>query len=285
MIGAIIGDIVGSRFEWNSHKSKDFELFNRKCRPTDDSIMSLAVAMALLECEEDFDNLSSKAISCMQELGRIYKHAGYGGRFIEWIFSEDPQPYNSFGNGAGMRVGPCGFAAQSVEEAKKLSAFVTMVSHNHPEGFKGAEAIAVAVFLAKDGMSKDDIKSYVQENYYDINFTLDEIRDDYEFDVSCQGSVPVALEAFFESEDFEDAIRNAISVGGDSDTIAAMAGAVAEAYYGVPENIIEVAIEYLDDREMGILYRFEKKHRSKVLAEDAETYISIVDVLDSYGKI
>lgn len=280
MIGAIIGDIAGSRFERVNHKSKEFDMFDKKCRPTDDSVMSLAIANALLECEEEYDNLSTKAISCMQELGRIYKNAGYGGSFIRWIFADEPQPYNSFGNGAGMRVGPCGFAAKTVEEAKELSAKVTKVSHDHPEGMKGAEAVSVAVFLAKSGKSKEEIKTYFQENYYEIGFTLDQIRKDYKLDVSCQGSIPVALEAFFESNDFEDAIRNAISVGGDSDTIAAMTGAVAEAYYGVPEGMIESAIDYLDSREMEILYYFEKTYPSKALDEDGEPSRTIFDVLD-----
>ena len=282
MIGAIIGDIAGSRFERINHKSKEFEMFDKRCRPTDDSVMSLAIAKALLECEESYDDLSAKTVSSMQEIGRAYKNAGYGGSFIKWLFAEDPQPYNSFGNGAGMRVGPCGFAAKTIEEAKELSAAVTKVSHDHQEGMKGAEAIAVSVFLAKTGKSIDEIKKYIQENYYEIRFTLDQIRKNYKFDVSCQGSVPVALEAFFESSDFEDAIRNAISVGGDSDTIAAMTGAVAEAYYGIPEGMIDSAIEYLDSREMEILYYFEKRYPSKALDEDGEASRSIFDVIDDF---
>ena len=280
MIGALIGDIVGSRYERVSHKSKGFKLFDRICRPTDDSVMSLAIAKAILESEDGFRDLSRKAIGAMQELGRIYKNAGYGGTFFEWIWAEDPQPYNSFGNGSAMRVGPCGFAAENLEEAKALSAAVTLVSHDHPEGMKGAEAIAVAVFLARSRKSKEEIRTYIQENYYDINFTLDQIRKEYKFDVSCQGSVPVALEAFFEAADFEDAVRNAISVGGDSDTIGAMAGVVAEAYYGVPEGIIDRAIEYLDARQMEILYYFEKQYPSKALDENGEPSRTVFDVLD-----
>ena len=286
MIGAIIGDIAGSRFEKFNCKSKEFEMFDKRCRPTDDSVMSLAIAKALLECKGSYDNLSAKAISNMQEIGRIYKNAGYGGSFIKWIFAENPQPYNSYGNGAGMRVGPCGFVAKTIEEAKELSAAVTKVSHNHPEGMKGAEAVALSVFLAKTGKSIEEIKNYIQENYYKIGFTLDQIRGNYKFNSSCQGSVPVALEAFFESSDFEDAIRNAISVGGDSDTIAAMTGAIAEAYYGIPEGMINFAMEYLDSREMEILYYFEKKYPSKALNEDGEALRSIFDVIDdSVDKI
>lgn len=179
-----------------------------------------------------------------------------------------------------MRVSPCGYAANSLEEAKNLSAMVTRVSHDHPEGMKGAEAIAVAVFLARTGKSKEEIRKFIVENYYDIGFTLDQIRKNYKFDVSCQGSVPVALEAFLEAADFEDAVRNAISVGGDSDTIGAMAGAVAEAYYGIPEGLIERAINYLDARQMEILYYFEKKYPSKSLDEDGTASRTIFDVLD-----
>lgn len=280
MIGAIIGDIAGSRFERSNHKSKEFELFNKKCRVTDDSIMSLAVAKAILESGEDTEALVHNAIIYMQGLGRAYSNAGYGGSFIKWIMEPDPKPYNSYGNGSAMRVSPCGFAADSIEKAKELSALVTKVSHNHPEGMKGAEAIAIAVYMAKTGESKDTIREYIEENYYKLDFTIDGIREDYKFDVSCQGSVPVALEAFFESADFEDAIRIAISVGGDSDTIAAMAGSVAEAYYGVPEGIVYDAIDFLDARQMEILYYFEKQHSSKVVDEDGKPTIRLFDVLD-----
>ncbi|MDY5463307.1 ADP-ribosylglycohydrolase family protein [Hornefia butyriciproducens] len=281
MIGAIIGDIAGSRFERASHKSKEFELFNRKCRPTDDSVMSLAVAKAILESEENTEALSEKAIACMQEFGRLYPNAGYGGTFRKWIQADDPKPYNSYGNGSAMRVSPCGFAAGSLDEAKELSALVTKVSHDHPEGMKGAEAIAVAVYMAKSGESKDVIRKYVEENYYKLEFTIDGIRKSYKFDVSCQGSVPVALEAFFESTDFEDAVRTAVSVGGDSDTIAAMAGSVAEAYYGVPEGIVYDAIEFLDARQMEILYLFEREYSSKVVDEDGQPTLNLFEVLDA----
>ena len=262
MIGAIIGDIAGSRFEWRNRKTKEFQLFHENCRPTDDSVMSLAVAEAILACQGDYEDLSEKAIASMQRLGRKYKDAGYGRSFYKWIFEDDPQPYHSYGNGSAMRVGPCGFAAESLEEAKELSARVTRISHDHPEGMKGAEAIAAAVYLAKAGRTKEEIREHILEHYYDIEFTIDGIRDSYAFDVSCQGSVPVALEAFFESTDFEDAIRTAISVGGDSDTIGAMAGAVAEAFYGVPEEMRESALKYLDRTQREILARFEQRYQT-----------------------
>lgn len=280
MIGAIIGDIVGSRYERRNHKSKDFEMFDNNCSPTDDSIMSLAIAKAILDCDGDYSTLSEKAIIYMREFGRKYKNAGYAGRFREWIFSKNPEPYGSYGNGSAMRVGPCGFIAESIEEAKKLSESVTKVTHNHPEGLKGAEAVAVAIYLARSGKSKDEIKEYISKNYYDVNFTIEELRPKYSFDVSCQGSVPVAFAAFFESNDFEDAIRTAISVGGDSDTIACMAGVLAEAYYGVPERLIDEAIKYLDITEIEVLYNFEKKYISNATNSVGEVFGSVFSVID-----
>ena len=260
MIGAIIGDIVGSRFEWDNHRSKDFELFTPKCFATDDSIMSLAIAEALMRAKPDFSDLSAQAVRCMQEVGRPYPDCGYGGRFSEWMYSDDPQPYHSFGNGAAMRVSACGLAAKSVEEAKALSRAVTIVSHDHPEGLKGAEATAVAIYMGKSGAPMADIRACM-EGYYALDFTLDAIRETYRFNETCQQTVPQALEAFFESVDFEDAIRNAISIGGDSDTLAAITGGVAGAYYGVPEALSRVARGYLDARLRGILERFEAWRR------------------------
>ena len=264
MLGAIIGDIVGSRFEWHNYKSKDFEFLNYQCFFTDDSVMSLALCKALLQSGNGFADLSEQAITCMREFGKNYPHAGYGGGFSSWLLSVNPQPYNSFGNGAAMRVSGCGYVANSIEEAKRLSKAVTEVTHNHPEGLKGAEAVAVAVFLARSGWNLLEIRDYIVKNYYRIGFTLDSIREEYDFDVTCQGSVPQSLEAFFESTDFEDAIRNAISIGGDSDTIAAITGAVAEAYYGIPTEIRKHALTFLDARLLAILVEFENKYPSKI---------------------
>lgn len=254
MIGAIIGDIVGSRFEHFNHKSKVFELFTPKNSFTDDTVMTLAVAKAIIETkkqdliEKDYYQVLEKlTIKYMQELGRKYPYAGYGNMFYQWIMSSNPKPYNSFGNGSAMRISPVGFLAQSLEEALKHAEVISSVTHNHPEGIKGAQAVVTCIYLAKRRYAKDDIRSEINEKYYNINFTLDEIRSTYHFNVTCQGSVPQAIVAFLEGTSFEDTIRNAISIGGDSDTIACIAGAIAECYFGVPEDIKNKALSYLDD--------------------------------------
>ena len=260
MLGAIIGDIAGSRFEWNNQKTKEFELFTGRCRPTDDSIMTISIAKAILDSEGDLAKLEQNTVKYMQQFGRRYPDAGYGERFYDWIFTKDPQPYNSFGNGAAMRVSPCGFAAGTLQEAKALARAVTKVTHNHPKGMKAAEAVAVAIFLARNGKKLAEIREHIEQHYYKIDFTLDEIRPSYRFDVTCQGSVPQAFEAFFESTGFEDAIRNAISIGGDSDTIAAITGGMAEAYYGIPSAIRDKALLFLNDDLLKIVHSFEKKY-------------------------
>ena len=260
MLGAIIGDIAGSRFEWANHKNKEFDLLTYRCSPTDDSIMTLALARAILESKPDYSDLSEKAVQCMQAVGRKYPDCGFGGHFYQWIFSDDPQPYNSYGNGAAMRVSPAGFAANSLEEAKMIARTITEVTHNHPEGLKAAEAVAVAIFMARNGSSMLEIRDVITRDYYTLDFKLDDIRPTYRFDVSCQGSVPQAFEAFFESTGFEDAIRNAISIGGDSDTIAAICGGVAEAYYGIPSSLRKHALTFLDKDLLQILVDFENKY-------------------------
>ena len=266
MLGAIIGDIVGSRFEWENYKGKDFELFTKECMPTDDSIMSLAIGAGLLKSQPDYENLEKNTIDCMQSLGRQYPYCGYGVNFYFWIFGDDPKPYNSYGNGASMRVSAAGTVASSLEEALALSKRVTSISHNHPEGIKGAQATAAAIYLAKTGSTKEEIKDYINQNFYKIDFTLDEIRDTYEFNEICQRTVPQALEAFFESMDYEDAIRNAISIGGDSDTIGAICGSIAEAYYGIPVNIRNQALSYLDDTLTLCLKQFEEAYPPVIIS-------------------
>ncbi len=259
MLGAIIGDIVGSRFEWNNHRNKNFELFTPECKVTDDSIMTLAIAKALLSCDGEYSRLGEKAVFWMRKIGRRYPRCGYGGRFRKWMFSDNPKPYGSYGNGAAMRVSPCGFIAAGMEEAKALSKAVTEVTHNHEEGLKGAEAATVALYLARTGAGLEEIRKAIQKDYYPLDFTLDGIRGGYRFNETCQETVPQAIEAFLESAGFEDAIRNAISIGGDSDTLAAITGGIAEAFYGVPDEIRQSAEKYLNSEFLGILREFESR--------------------------
>ena len=258
MLGAIIGDIAGSRFEWHNIKTKEFELFTPECGPTDDSVMTLAIGRAILDAGGDLSILGECAVRGMRSVGRRYPDCGYGGHFYHWILSRRPMPpYNSYGNGAAMRISPCADAARTLEEALAMARAVTEVTHNHPEGVKGAEAATAAAFLAKTGHDKDAIREHIRQNYYPLDFTLDQIRPAYTFDVSCQGSVPQAIEAFLESTDFEDAIRNAVSIGGDSDTLAAIAGGIAECFYGVPDALRERALPYLDAYQRALLDAFE----------------------------
>ncbi len=231
MYGAIIGDIAGSKYEWHSIKTKDFPLLSEGCRFTDDTVMTVAVAKALLTAREEQRSFKEVLVKTMQDFGRRYPRAGYGGRFRDWILAEDPKPYGSFGNGSAMRVSPCGLIAVTLAEALALAKASAEVTHDHPEGIKGAEAVAAAVFLAKCGSSREEIRDCIREHYYPLDKTLDEIRPGYRFEVSCQKSVPEAIQAFLESESYEDAIRGAISLGGDSDTQAAIAGAIAWSYY------------------------------------------------------
>ena len=241
MLGAIIGDIVGSVYEWNNIKTKDFPLFGDKCTFTDDTVMTIAVAAALLH-----GGTHKAFASAMKEYGRMYPSAGYGGMFRRWIKTKDWKPYNSFGNGSAMRVSPVGLFFDTLEETETYAETSAAVTHNHPEGIKGAQATAAAIFLARQGKSKDEIKSYIEKRFlYDLSRSLDEIRPDYEFNETCQETVPQAITAFLESSDFEDAIRNAISLGGDSDTMAAITGSIAEAAYGIPVDIEAKALSML----------------------------------------
>ncbi|MDO5445908.1 MAG: ADP-ribosylglycohydrolase family protein [Eubacteriales bacterium] len=266
MIGAILGDIVGSRFEFHNHLNKDFQLLNEGNTFTDDTVMTCAVARAILDCDGDYSDLSSRAVSAMQTIGREYPNCGYGRKFVEWMFTDDPQPYNSCGNGSAMRISAVGFAAESVEQAQEMSAAVTKISHNHPEGMKGAEATAVAIVLARQGKIKDEIRQYVEENYgYDLSITVDEYREMWSGHGReiCQISVPQAFACFLEGRDYIDVIRNCISIGGDSDTIAAIAGGIAEAYFGFPICFRDKVRGILDERLWEIVQAFEEKYPGK----------------------
>ena len=254
MLGALAGDIIGSPYEFYNTKSMDFELFTEWTKFTDDSVMTLAVAKWLIE---DAEHSARHLIRCMQELGRRYPRAGYGGNFDWWLRQENPQPYNSWGNGAGMRVSPVGLYAKTLDDALVLAEISASVSHNHPEGIKGAQAIVASVFLCKDGKSKQEIKEYVEETFgYNLSRTIDDIRPNYYFDVSCQGSVPEAIIAFLEGNSFEEVIRLAISIGGDSDTIGCMAGAIAACRYPIPDDIAKRCDSLLTEDLRDIKDRF-----------------------------
>ena len=264
MLGAIIGDIVGDIYEFNNIRTKEFQFFSNHNRFTDDTVMTICVAKALTTWNRtgSIDDFKRILISTMHDIGNKYPNCGYGSRFASWIFLREKEPYNSWGNGSAMRVSPCGFFANSLVEAQELAKASAEITHNHPEGIKGAVATVSAIFLAREKKSKGEIKKYICDNYYDVDFTLDEIRPMYSFDESCQDTVPQALECFFESADFEDAIRNCVSIGGDSDTLGAICGGIAEAYYGIPEEIEKQALEYLDELILEELLNFEIQIRN-----------------------
>lgn len=247
--GAIIGDIVGSRFEFHNYRKTDFEMFAPSCFCTDDTLMTIAVAGALKEAREThYESLEDTVVHYMQAIGRAHPDAGWGAAFRQWLELEDPFPYNSFGNGAAMRVSACGWYGQSAEEVLGLARRVTMVTHNHPEGIRGAQAVALAIYLARTGVSKAKIYRTLQEWYPVLkrpNFVTRYIRPTYKFNETCQDTVPQAIQVWYESKNFEDAIRLAVSLGGDSDTLAAIVGSIAEAYYGIPYKMISQANIYL----------------------------------------
>lgn len=261
MIGAIIGDVVGSRFEFQNRKSKFFHFFDKDCCFTDDSVLTCCVADGLMRSWKDgtFHDVSDIVKSSMLETGFWYPRCGYGAKFIHWMY-ENPEPYNSCGNGAAMRISPVGDIARDVKEAIDLSYAVTAISHNHPEGIKGAEAVAVANVLARQGKNKKEIRSYIEDKYYDLSKTVHEWRMETEGHGKeiCQITVPQAFACFFDGHSYRDVIRNCISIGGDSDTIGAIAGGMAEAYYGVPDKVKVRGLAYLDHWLLDIVERFEE---------------------------
>lgn len=255
MLGAIVGDIVGSVYEIHNTKDYNFHMITPRSRFTDDTVMTLAVAKWLTK---DKTHSEGCLIKCMQELGRKYTNAGYGGTFRRWLYSNEPKPYNSWGNGSAMRVSPVGYFAHSIEETLELAKTSAEVTHNHPEGIKGAQAIASAIYLVRQGETKKNIQRYISDTFdYDLNRTIESIRPTYTFDVSCMGSVPEAIIAFLDGKDFEDTIRKAVSIGGDSDTIGAMAGSVAQAMYGIPKSLAGYCYECLTPELRDILDEFE----------------------------
>lgn len=256
IIGAISGDIIGSVYEFNSIKTKDFELFSEGSFFTDDTILTLAVAKWLCEDKDSSEAL----IRNLQDFGRRYPDGGYGESFSSWINADSPQPYDSWANGSAMRVSPCAWAANSLEEAHELAGRSAVVSHDHPEGIKGALSTCDAIYLARTGAGKEEIRGHVESRYgYDLSRTVDEIRPAYSFEVHCKKSVPEAIVCFLDANDFEDAVRNAVSLGGDADTQAAIAGSIASAYWDVPDEISQKALQILDGDLLSAFEEFDDK--------------------------
>ena len=259
MKGAIIGDIVGSVYEWHNIKTKEFELLPDSCFFTDDTVMTVAVAEALLDAEgKDDDAVRAVLVDSMRKWGARYPDAGYGCMFYSWLHKRYPQPYHSYGNGAAMRVSSVGWLYDDLKTVREMARLSAEVTHNHPEGLKGAEATAGAIFLARTGHSKAEIKAYAESLGYDLSRTCDEIRPGYRHVESCQETVPEAITAFLEGEDFEDVIRTAVSLGGDCDTLTCIAGSIAEAFYGVPDRLKEACRERLEEDLLGVLDRFHE---------------------------
>ena len=266
MYGAILGDIIGSPYEFDrGEKTKDFPLFHRDCDFTDDSILTLAVAEALMDAPQGASDaeIRQKLIERMRFHGSNYPYAGWGARFGYWLVSPDPEPYGSCGNGSAMRVSAVGWLYEDLETVLRMAALTSDVTHDHPEGIKGAQAVAAAIFLARTGSTKDQIKAYIQENFhYDLSRTCDQIRPGYHHVETCQETVPEAITAFLEGTGFEDVIRTAVSLGGDCDTLTCIAGSMAEAFYGVPEELKETCRAYLTADLLPILERFEARRNA-----------------------
>jgi len=253
MRGALTGDIVGSIYEWNNIKTTEFPLFQDHCHFTDDSVLTIALAESILT-GEGYEVL-------MKRYFARYPDAGFGGSFRRWALGASSGPYGSWGNGSAMRISPAGWAFNSIEQVLKKAEEYSSLTHDHPEGIKGAQAVAAAIYLGRTGSSKQEISRYVAESFgYDLTRSCDQIRPEYSFDVSCQGTVPQALTAFLESTDFESAIRLAISLGGDSDTLACITGAVAQAFYGgVPQPIARRTLDFLDEPLRRVTLEFEER--------------------------
>lgn len=262
MYGAILGDIIGSPFEFDrGSKTKEFDLFTRGCEFTDDSVMTVAIAEALLAVGPDAgkSKIKEAAAANMQDWGRRYPNAGYGGKFRQWLKEGNPKPYGSYGNGSAMRVSAAGWLYPTIERTREVAELITAVTHNHPEGIKGAVATASCIFLARNGASKNEIRKYVEDEFhYDLNRTLDEIRPFYHHVESCQQTVPEAITAFMEAKDFEDAIRNAVSLGGDTDTLAAITGSIAEAFFGIPAVLKAECRNRIDPEMCQVLEIFDE---------------------------
>ena len=268
MFGAIMGDIVGSRFEFDrGDKTKDFKLFTNENVYTDDTVMSIAVADALLDVGllDNESVVKDNLIHYMKRWGRSYPDAGYGGKFNRWLFSSDNKPYGSFGNGSAMRVSAVGWLYDSTSRTREVARWTAEVTHNHPEGIKGAEATAAVIYLARSGFAKKYIKEYVEREFgYDLSRSCDEIRPTYHHVESCQETVPEAITAFLEGKHYTDVVKTAVSLGGDCDTLTDIAAAMAEAYYGIPKRFIPEIENRLDDGMKRVLWKFDRVRQSVV---------------------
>ncbi|MCR5502758.1 MAG: ADP-ribosylglycohydrolase family protein [Lachnospiraceae bacterium] len=266
MYGAILGDIIGSRFEFDrGNRSRDFKLFAPGCEFTDDSVMTVAVAEALMKADAGDDEPTVKAhlIESMKKWGRSYPDAGYGARFIHWVLSNDTKPYGSYGNGSAMRVSAAGWLYDSLERTREVARWTAEVSHNHPEGIKGAECTAAVIYMGRTGASKEEIREYVIREFgYDLSETLEEMRNRHKHDESCMDSLPKALRSFFDGNSYEDVVRNAVSLGGDTDTLAAIAGAMAEGFYGVPAELKEEGRNYMPEDMLNVAANFEARREA-----------------------
>ena len=263
MYGAIIGDIVGSRFEFDrGDKSRDFELFTPACRYTDDTVMTIAVAEALMDAGVDAgeEEIKQHVIESMKKWGKAYPKAGYGGRFRGWVLSDDSEPYGSYGNGSGMRVSPVGWLYDTIERTREVARWTAEVTHNHPEGIKGAESVAAAIYMARNECTQAEIWKYIEDEFgYDLSRTLDDIRPKYKHVEDCMRTMPEAFECFLEADSYEATLRNVMYIGGDTDTLCAIAGAVAEAFWGIPDDIADKAKMYLTDDITAVLDRFKNQ--------------------------
>ena len=261
MYGALLGDIIGSPFEFDmGNKSKEFPLFSKNSTFTDDSVMTIAVGNAFLDAQPnaDIEWIRHRLISSMKQYGRRFPRAGYGGMFRRWLKCDDPQPYGSYGNGSAMRVSSAAWLYNDLETVRSMARLSAEVSHNHPEGIKGAEATASAIFLARTGSTKEEIKAYIVDNFgYDLSRTCDEIRPGYHHVETCQETVPEAITAFLEGESFEDVIRTAVSLGGDCDTLTCIAGSIAEGFYGIPEELKQECRNRLPEELRKVLDQYD----------------------------
>ncbi len=277
MYGAILGDIIGSPYEFDrGDKVKNFPLFSKGSEFTDDTVMTIAVGEALLSVGPNAaqEEMKSAVIERMQAWGQKYPYAGYGGMFRHWLRERKPKPYGSYGNGSAMRVSAAGWLYDSLERTREVARVTAEVTHNHPEGIKGAEATAACIYMARKGAAKEQIRAYVEQKFsYNLHRTLDEIRPKYHHVETCQETVPEAITAFIEAVDFEDAIRNAVSLGGDTDTLAAITGSIAEAFYGIPDKLLEECRERVDKDILAVLNEFDRIRENLMNTEEQEDYL------------